>query len=68
LYYYLVIQKWFTNSTSVDIMVKKDKTEFVKNILNNGSLPFDIFIDDIQRAIDEENPPINEDELSGRQG
>lgn len=63
-----MIEKWFANSTSVDIMVKKDNSEIVKNALNNGSLSFDIFIDDIQRAINEENPPMNEDELSGRQG
>lgn len=65
-----MIEKWFTNTTSVDIMVKKDNSEIVKNTLKNGSLLFDVFIDDIQRAINEENPPINEDEseLSGRQG
>ncbi|KAL5242498.1 hypothetical protein ACI65C_009908 [Semiaphis heraclei] len=65
-----LVEKWFTNSTSVDIMVKKDNSEIVKNTLNNGSLSFDIFIDDIQRAINDENPPINEEELelSGRQG
>jgi len=65
-----VIEKWFTNTTSVDIMVKKDNSEIVKNTLKNGSLLFNVFIDDIQRAINEENPPINEDEseLSGRQG
>lgn len=65
-----MIEKWFTNTTSVDIMVKKDNSEIVKDILKNGSLLFDVFIDDIQRAINEENPPINEDEseLSGRQG
>lgn len=49
-------------------MVKKDNSEIVKNSLNNGSLPFKIFIDDIQQAINEENPPVNENELSGRQG
>lgn len=65
-----MIEKWFTNTTSVDIMVKKDNSDIVKDTLKNGSLLFDVFIDDIQRAIDEENPPINEDEseLSGRQG
>lgn len=63
-----MIEKWFTNSTSVDIMVKKDNSEIVKTALNNGSLSFDIFIDDIQRAINEESPPMNEDELTGRQG
>lgn len=65
-----MIEKWFTNSTSVDIMVKKDNSDIVKNALYNGSLSFDIFIDDIQRAINEENPPVSDDELefSGRQG
>jgi len=63
-----VIQKWFTNSTSVDIMVKKDNSQIVKNILNNSSLSYNIFIDDIQRAINEESPSIAEDELFGRKG
>lgn len=63
-----MIEKWFTNSTSVDIMVKKDNSEMVKNALNNGSLSFDVFIEDIQQAINEENPPINEVELFGRLG
>lgn len=51
-------------------MVKKHNTDIVKNTLNNGSLPYEVFIEDIQRAIDEENPPVNEDEFeqSGRQG
>lgn len=49
-------------------MVKRDNSGIVKNVLNNGSLSFDVFIDDIQRAINEENPPMNENELSGRQG
>lgn len=51
-------------------MVKKYNSEIVKNALYNGSLSYDIFIDDIQRAINEENPPVNEDELklSERQG
>lgn len=65
-----MIQKWFTNSTSVDILVNKNNSEIVKNALNNGSLTFDVFIEDVQRAINEENPTENEDELelSGRQG
>lgn len=65
-----MIQKWFTNSISVDIMVQKKNSEIVKNALNNGSLAFNVFIEDIQQAINEENPPVNEDELelSGRQG
>lgn len=49
-------------------MVKKDNSEIVKSSLNNGSLPFKIFIDDIQQAINEENPSVNENDLSGRQG
>lgn len=51
-------------------MVKKHNSEIVKNALYNGSLSFDIFIDDIQRAINEENPPVNDAklELSERLG
>lgn len=51
-------------------MVKKNNSEIVKNVLNNGSLSYNIFIDDIQQAINEESSPKNEYELelSGRQG
>lgn len=63
-----MIEKWFTNTMSVDMMVKKVNSEVVKHALNNGSLPFYVFIDDVQRAINEENPPVDEEELTGRQG
>lgn len=63
-----MIEKWFVNTTSVDMMVKKDNLEIVKHALNNGSLSFHTFIDDVQRAIDDENPPVNEEEFTGRQG
>lgn len=51
-------------------MVKKGNSEFVINALNNGSLSYNIFIDDIQRAINEESPLVNENDLKliGRQG
>lgn len=49
-------------------MVKRNNSQIVKNSLNNSSLPYEIFIDDIQRAINEESPPVVEDELLGRQG
>ncbi|XP_050423174.1 carboxypeptidase B-like [Adelges cooleyi] len=63
-----LVQKWFTTPTSVDIMVKNDNKVFVKSALTNESLPYNIFIEDIQRAIDAENLPMSDDDddQSGR--
>lgn len=66
---FTVLQKWYSSPTSVDVLIKNNDKDIVKSVLSNGSLSFNIFIDDVQRAIDEENPAttINEDEL-GRRG
>ncbi|XP_050521702.1 carboxypeptidase B-like [Daktulosphaira vitifoliae] len=64
-----LLQKWYSTPTSVDVMIKNENKNIVKSVLNNGSLSFDLFIDDVQRAIDEENLPvtINDEQLGRRE-
>lgn len=57
-------QKWASNTTSVDIYIKKDKIQEVKQALNNASMDFRILVEDVQQAIDEENPPQKFEELN----
>ncbi|XP_065220168.1 carboxypeptidase B-like [Planococcus citri] len=57
-------QKWASNTTSVDIYIKKDRIDEVKQALNNASMDFRILVEDVQRAIDEENPPQKFEELN----
>uniref|UniRef100_A0A8D8ZAB8 Carboxypeptidase activation peptide domain-containing protein n=1 Tax=Cacopsylla melanoneura TaxID=428564 RepID=A0A8D8ZAB8_9HEMI len=66
-----VVEKWRSNTTSVDIMVKADKLTAVKQYLEKAKLTYEVVLDDVQRAIDEENPEISEEELAlltGRKG
>lgn len=57
-------QKWASNTTSVDMFVKKDKIEEVKQSLSNASMEFRILVENVQDAIDEENPPLKMEELN----
>lgn len=57
-------QKWASNTTSVDMYIKKDKIDEVKQSLNNASMDFRILVENVQQAIDEENPPLRSEELN----
>lgn len=60
------ITMWGGNSTSVDILVKPKSLGKVDKSLRENEIKFDIVIQDLQRAIDEENPPVIE--LDDRRG
>ena len=53
-------QKWASNTTTVDIYVRREKVDEVKESLLNASMDFRIMLDDVQNAIDQENPPVPE--------
>lgn len=57
-------QRWGSNTTSVDLYVKKEKVEEVKGALEKASMDFRVLIDDVQQAVDDENPPITSEELN----
>jgi hypothetical protein len=59
------------NSSVVDVLVKPETVNKVKEFLDSSGLAFDIIIDNLQAAIDTENPTITPEEmeeLEGRKG
>lgn len=59
------------NSSTVDVLVKPETANKVKDYLDSGGLTFDVVIDNLQAAIDTENPTITAEEmeeLEGRKG
>ncbi|KAF7418990.1 hypothetical protein HZH68_001643 [Vespula germanica] len=60
---------WSGNDTTMDIMVRQDAIPRVSRILREKNVRYDVVINDLQKAIDEENPPLSEElmeELEGR--
>jgi hypothetical protein len=59
------------NSSTVDVLVKPETADKVKEFLDSSGLTFDVVIDNLQAAIDTENPPMSPEEmeeLEGRKG
>lgn len=60
---------WGGDLMHLDILVKNQSLDVVRDQLKHNQINYDVVIDDIQRAIDEANPPItDDDELQIRQG
>ncbi|XP_055710873.1 carboxypeptidase B-like isoform X2 [Phlebotomus papatasi] len=51
------VAMWNLNGTSVDMFLKKPVIADARKLLENAKVPFDVVIDDLQHAIDTENPP-----------
>lgn len=67
----IVFSVWSGNDTTMDIMVRQDAIPRVSRILREKNVRYDVVINDLQKAIDEENPPLSEElmeELEGRKG
>lgn len=64
------ISAWGGNLLAIDILVKPSSLDMVKNDFKNSKIDYKILIPDLQRAIEEENPPITDEleELANRQG
>ncbi|RZC37365.1 carboxypeptidase B-like [Asbolus verrucosus] len=60
------ISMWGGNATSMDVLVKPDSVDKVKERLTKNGIRYEVVIEDLQKAIDEENP--SEIELDDRQG
>ncbi|XP_021192893.3 carboxypeptidase B [Helicoverpa armigera] len=58
-----LIASWGGNHTSIDILVKPKAVENVTATLKNKDIAYYIMIEDLQQRIDEENPPLDENEL-----
>lgn len=66
-YSFLDISMWGGNTTSIDILVKPNSLKKVDSILNEFNIQHEVLIEDLQKAIDEENPP-EEPENNDRKG
>lgn len=59
---------WGANASAIDILVKPESLEKVRTVLNKQNIKFDVAIEDLQTAIDEENPPLEDDDWQNRNG
>lgn len=60
---------WGGNATYIDILVKAKSVQKVAQKLKENNIQFELLISDVQKAIDEENPPVQEEEeTDDRQG
>jgi len=51
------------NGTSVDLFLRSSTIGEAKKFIDNENIKYEVIIDDIQQAIETENPPIEEIEL-----
>lgn len=58
-----VISTWGTNGTTIDILVQPHAIQNVTNALKRENIPFDVIIEDLQTRINQENPPLDENEI-----
>ncbi|KAJ0174563.1 hypothetical protein K1T71_009671 [Dendrolimus kikuchii] len=65
-----LISTWGGNQTMVDVLVRQEALPNVTRIFRRENMDFEIVIDDLQKRINEENPPLdaNEIELQDRRG
>lgn len=58
-----VISTWGGDHTSADILVKHDAIENVTRVFKRENIAYDVVIEDLQKRIDEENPPLTPEEM-----
>ncbi|KAH9630240.1 hypothetical protein HF086_012425 [Spodoptera exigua] len=58
-----LIASWGGNHTSIDILVKPKALENVTAALKTKDISYYVMIEDLQQRINEENPPLDENEL-----
>ncbi|KAK9885358.1 hypothetical protein WA026_010854 [Henosepilachna vigintioctopunctata] len=63
-----MIAMWGGNLSCVDIMVRAEHVGKLNKSFRDSNVDFEVVIDDLQKAIDEENPPLETLELDNRQG
>lgn len=58
-----------STKTFIDVLVKAKSVQKVTQKLKENNIQYEIIISDVQKAIDEENPPIVEEDVTDdRQG
>lgn len=61
--YISVLTTWGGSNTTIDVLIKSDAISNVTGVFKRDNIPYDIVIDDLQKRINEENPPLDENEL-----
>lgn len=60
---------WSINGTEVDMFLKQSAVEGVRQVLKENDIPYTVLVPDMQRQIEEENPPQSEiEQLQNRNG
>lgn len=64
------LTSWGGNHTAVDFLVKPENQMHVGAILTRSNIKYSVVIADLQKNIDNENPPLSEEdqELQDRKG
>ncbi|XP_077290414.1 carboxypeptidase B-like [Arctopsyche grandis] len=67
---YREVAAWGGDHDAVDFMIKPHKLDRVSKVLRNNNIPYSIVIPDLQQYIDNENPPLSDEEteLQERKG
>ncbi|XP_031371023.1 carboxypeptidase B-like isoform X1 [Apis dorsata] len=63
-----LLSLWAGNDTAVDVMIRSEEISRVSRYLKEKDLNYRIMIEDLQKAIDEENPSLSEQEMEELQG
>ncbi|CAH2093050.1 unnamed protein product [Euphydryas editha] len=58
-----LISTWAGNQTYMDILIKSNAVQNVTRIMKRENITYDIIIEDLQKRINEENPPLDENEI-----
>ncbi|KAI8439586.1 hypothetical protein MSG28_013313 [Choristoneura fumiferana] len=58
-----LISTWGGDHTSADILVKHDAIENVTRVFKRENIAYDVIIENLQKRIDEENPPLSPEEM-----
>lgn len=56
------VETWSAHTTVHDVMVKSDKIDEVSNLLEANNATFQVVIEDIERAIKDENPDVTDNQ------
>ncbi|CAB3234180.1 unnamed protein product [Arctia plantaginis] len=58
-----LIASWGGSESSIDVLIKPKVIENVTTVLRSKDIPYSIMIEDLQQRINEENPPLDENEI-----
>lgn len=58
-----VISTWGGSNATIDVLIKSNALSNVTRVFKRDSIVYDVVIEDLQKRINEENPPLDENEL-----